>query len=283
MEFIPITNPAVLRSPNPETKNIIDTCLKGYYINSKKEKISIKEELDLSLANTKSYPPDYNYAYDNSDFTPGNKQGLISIHNESTVDACYRLVQQENKSNVCALNFGNSIHPGGLFATNARAQEESICRCSSLYYSLIQKHEFYEYNRQNTKGEASNYLIFSPNVPIWKKNDFTLLDKPILASFITSAAVDCLSVRKGINIDETNDSRIQTILKCCIENNVEHIILGAFGCGAFHNNPKKISNCFKKYLVEQNMKSYFETVTFSIYGDQNNLKVFRDTFRDKPC
>ena len=280
--FIPITNQAVLRSSNPETKSVVDACLKGYYINSKNEKVLIKEYLNFTLLNTKSYSPNYQYEYDKKDLISGTKNGVISIRYESTIDACFRLFRQENKTNVCALNFGNSTHPGGLFATNARAQEESLCRCSALYYSLLQKSEFYEYHKQNSKGEASNYMIFSPNVPVWKKNDFTILDQPIFVSFVTSSAVDCLSVSKGINIDETNDSRIKTILKCCIENNVENIILGAFGCGAFHNNPRKIANCFKKWLVSENMKSFFDSITFAIIGDKMNLNVFAKTFGVSP-
>ena len=272
----PITYDRMLNSCNPNTKDAVDTMLRGSYKNSKKQEVSIKQELEFCLKNTRSYPPRFPYKYE-SEALVGENACKVEIRKETTIDACYRLVVGEGLKNVCALNFANAFCPGGGVAGYAVAQEEECCRVSALYYSLIQKPDFYEYHKNNCSYEASDYMIFSPEVPIWKNGEYEVLDEPFTASFITSAAVN---TRHGPIKDSAkiNDQRIKVILECAIENNMEHLVLGAFGCGAFRNDPHDIANSFKKYLYEEGMAKFFKSVTFSIVGYAPNIEVFHEVF-----
>ena len=276
--IIKITDEYMIDSVNPATKDVVDTMMSGKYINTKKEEVSIQKELDFCLKNTKSFPPDFIYKYD-TEMTNYGYDCKVEIRKETTIDACYRLVVGEGLKNVCALNFANAFQPGGGVSGYARAQEEECCRASALYYSLIQKPDFYEYHIDNCNDDASDYMIFSPEVPIWKHKKYEVLDKPFTASFITAAAVNTYGCCTSENSEEINDHRIKVILECAIENGAENLVLGAFGCGAFGNDPYDVSGSFKKYLYDEGMMGCFKSVTFSFVGKHGNIKAFSEVFQ----
>lgn len=267
----------LLRCQNDETKDCFRSCIRGYYINNHDKNVSIKEQINNCLMNTQSYPPETEF-----ELPPLEKKdkGIIEIRNESTLRAAYRLVVEEKKEEVCALNFANGFHPGGGVIYNANAQEETLCRSSALYCSLIEKNDFYDYHIAEDTNLASNYLIFSPSCPTWKIDNYEKLDQPFLVSYITSAAVHNRDVQSREQIREIHDKRIKAILECAIENGVKNIILGAFGCGAFRNNPEDIAGSFKHWLIDENLKDYFETISFSIIErkDSRNIDAFSNVF-----
>lgn len=270
------------RCRNADTKEILKSCSRGYYVNDQNKDVQISDQIHNCLINTKSYPPDFIF-----ELPPLEKKekGTIEIRNETTIRGALRMVVEEKKENVCALNFANANHPGGGVLFHAKAQEESICRSSALFYSLIQKNDFYEYHHELDSNVASNYLIFTPDCPTWKVDNDTL-DNPFLVSFVTSAAVHNYDVQTREEIRQIHHERIKAILYCSICNGVKNIILGAFGCGAFRNSPEDIAQSFKYWLVDQNLKDYFESISFSIIERKDsrinsqlrNIDVFADAF-----
>lgn len=141
---------------------------------------------------------------------------------------------------------------------------------------------FYEYHRNHYKefgDAASNALIYSPDCPTWIV-DKTVLDQPFIASYITSAAID----NSGRFYDrekakEIHDKRIESIINCAIVNGVKNIVLGAFGCGAFHNNPDDVSESFRRCLIDDEKRFYFDSISFSIIGYNTiNIDAFANAF-----
>jgi len=66
-----------------------------------------------------------------------------------------------------------------------------------------------------------------------------------------------------------------------VENNIDNLILGAFGCGAFANDPQMVSKIFKKILIDEGYFKYFINVHFAIFTmphETKNLYQFKDTF-----
>lgn len=266
----------MLDCQNSQARDCLSSLASGYYTNKKGENVEI--DYNYCLTNTKSYPPNYEFKNIKED---GGCKGIIQLRVESTLDACHRLVVLEGKENVCALNFANPFKPGGGFDVNARAQEETLCRSSALYWSLIQKLDFYEYHIKQNKPESSSYTIFSPECPTWKLGDYSKLDKPYFVSYITSAAVINRETLDRDYVISCNDEKIRRILLTAIENGVKHLILGAYGCGAFCNDPEDIAKIFKKYLIEQNLKSHFDEIVFSIIGyTTTNYDVFSKVFNE---
>ena len=68
-----------------------------------------------------------------------------------------------------------------------------------------------------------------------------------------------------------------------IENNVDAIILGAFGCGAFHNPPKVVAKAFKTVLLEKRYSNAFYNVIFAVKRSGiycENINVFEMIFKE---
>ena len=93
----------------------------------------------------------------------------------------------ENGFQPLALNFANGIHPGGGFLNGARAQEEVLCRSSALYLTL-EGDPMYEHHRKRGTQDSTDWVIYSPEVPVFRNDDGSVVDQTWLLSFITCAA-----------------------------------------------------------------------------------------------
>ena len=73
-------------------------------------------------------------------------------------------------------------------------------------------------------------------------------------------------------------SRIKRILDVAYLNNKEVLILGAYGCGAFHNPPEVVSKIFKELLANYD----FEIVEFAVYtfDDTTNYDIFKNVIEE---
>ena len=74
------------------------------------------------------------------------------------------------------------------------------------------------------------------------------------------------------------ESRIKFIVDIAEEQQVETLILGAFGCGVFGQDPKEVAQLFKKYL---NNTSYIQKVIFAIPNSSRdfNYAIFKRIFQ----
>src|SRR5687768_13353243 len=115
-------------------------------------------------------------------------QTTFETRNESTFSAARRLVERYGPECVAALNFASAKNPGGGFLNGSQAQEESLSRSSALYSSLLRAWEFYERHRASPSLLYSDAMIWSPDCPIFRQDDGTLLDEPQSVGFITSPA-----------------------------------------------------------------------------------------------
>lgn len=68
------------------------------------------------------------------------------------------------------------------------------------------------------------------------------------------------------------ERRIRKIVKLAAYKKNNVLVLGAFGCGVFNNNPKEVARIFAKVLVNEGLKDYFKLVVFPIYKDDKCKK-----------
>jgi uncharacterized protein (TIGR02452 family) len=203
----------------------------------------------------------------------------VVVTNESILQAAYRL----KNGNYCALNFANATECGGGFQQGSIAQEETIARSSALY-PVIKDSTYYTIHQQNKLDYFyTDTVIYSKDIPIFKTDNGSLIE-PYNVSFITAAAPMRFSIEALLDLDPDKlddqlekifESRMERILKVAAINGHKNIILGAWGCGAFGNDPYMVAIQFKKAL-SKNM--HFENVLFPIYGDKNNLEIFKEVF-----
>ena len=183
---------------------------------------------------------------------------------------------------IAVLNFANPIHPGGGVKRGAKAQEEDLCRRSSLLLSLESKaaKPYYEYNMNCDRYLSSEAIIISPNVEIIKDENYIPLSKSVLVDVITCAA-PIYSLHALPSNTESQEmhkqhyqifyQRIYRMLKCCAYFGYQNLVLGAWGCGAFGNDAMVVSQLFHQALEirEPNgiaMKDHFSTIDFAVHG-----------------
>ncbi len=178
------------------------------------------------------------------------------------------------------LNFMSAWTPGGGVKKGSRAQEEDLCRRSSLYLSLIsdEGQQLYKYNHENCPGISCNYMLLSPKVEIIKRSNGEWLDQSMTCAVLSSAAprlCDGLQI-DALKLEETLRSRIKGILQVAAKYGYKHLILGAWGCGAYRNDPVQISRIFHYELMK--MTGYFDTVEFAVCGKESNYECFKRAF-----
>jgi uncharacterized protein (TIGR02452 family) len=183
------------------------------------------------------------------------------------------------------LNFANAHHPGGGFLIGARAQEEALCRASTLYASISSEkaREMYRYNNTHPGAVESDYMLLSPEVCVFRDIGCEPLERPFRTAVLTAPAPN----RRGAalfaseaRIRETFLRRIRIILRVAVDRGYRNLVLGAWGCGAFGNDPGMVAECFRTALAGDGFGRAFDTVVFAVYGkpDGPNLQAFRGVF-----
>ena len=164
---------------------------------------------------------------------------------EVTCEDSFEAAKRLNEPMV--MNFANAHNPGGGFRLGASAQEEALCRCSTLYSSISSKtaSEMYRYNNTHISMVESDYMLYSPEVWVIRGSDLQLTANPFKVSVMTIPAPN----RRG----------------------------------AFGNSPKKVSQYFRKVLKDEGYEKCFNHIVFAVYGspEGKNVKAFRETFADK--
>lgn len=177
----------------------------------------------------------------------------------------------------CLLNFASFKNPGGGFLVGSMAQEEALCHESFLYNVLLTKQEeFYEVNKKmDTYALYSNRAIYTPNVL------FERSGKKAITDVITCACPNYGAAQtKGITEQENNKvlkDRIHYILSIMSQYPLERIILGAYGCGAFRQNPKTVARIFKEEIKTVFRNKQLEIV-FAIPKGNGNYEAFKEEF-----
>ena len=198
---------------------------------------------------------------------------------------------------IAVHNFASATNPGGGVERGANAQEECLCRCSNLFFCLNTPDmwaSFYTPHRNAQNPIHNDDIIFTPGVTVFKTDTAIpkLMDEKdwYTVDVITCAAPN-LRERPSNNYNtgdgkkrifmkdsellKLHEKRLKRILDVAVMQGVDTIILGAFGCGAFSNNPEVVALAAKN-VVKNYLKS-FQNIEFAIYcspRDTQNYKIF---------
>ena len=252
----------------------------GFY-DYKGKKIPVEKELEESIKSTFTIAPN---DWDAILKTPiENKfETEIITKNCSTIEA---IIQEEN-GKICVLNFASAKNPGGGFLGGASAQEESLARSSNLYDTQIKDKTMYDFNRNQSSFLYSEYMIYSPNVLFWNYDNGDYFEKPFVADVITAPAPNKGAMLQHDRKDEIAKTeevfkkRMDKVLAIAAKQNIETLILGAWGCGVFRNEPKDVAQLFKEIIAEK-YAGAFKKIVFAIFSNSDKkptLKIFEDTF-----
>lgn len=268
----------------------------GYYEKNGKRimlKLSAKEMKEIQV-----YLPDEVKRNTNrEDFKPPFVLGGRCGHGCENIDA-FALARKrmedtfftKESPRVLVLNLANPVNPGGGVRNGARAQEEDLCRKSSLLLSLESEtaQKYYRYNQSLHTYMGSDALMITPQVEIIKDENGELLDETVVVSVLTCAAPMVSRGKEGMSEAEYEEmfyNRIMGMFKCVAYLGYKNLILGAWGCGAFGNDAHIVSDLFYKALKEINYnnrgeKDLFQHIDFAVLDRTEIQYNFKEFYRN---
>ncbi|MFD9391903.1 TIGR02452 family protein [Streptomyces sp. NPDC060000] len=192
---------------------------------------------------------------------------LVEVTGESSLEAAGRLA---GAGPVAVLNFASARNPGGGYLNGAQAQEEALCRASALYTCLLTAREFYDHHRAHRDPFYTDRVIHSPAVPVFRDDRGRLLDEPYAAGFLTSAAPNAGVVlrtapERASELPHALAVRAERVLETAAAHGYRRLVLGAWGCGVFRNDPAQVAGAFRALLGPGGrFERTFEHVVFGV-------------------
>ena len=203
----------------------------------------------------------------------------------------FEAAQAYSNDQTCVLNFASATSPGGGVVRGAAAQEECLCRCSTLYANISMRKvwmTFYKVHWEQNNRLYNDDCIYTPNVVVFKTD--TQEPKLMLqedwwnVNVISCAAPNLRPDRNGkmhvhISGKELYDlhvKRMRRILSIAAMKENDVVILGAYGCGAFRNPPEIVVYAMQQVVEE--FRFHFRTIEFAVYcspRDEHNYQVFQ--------
>ena len=111
----------------------------------------------------------------------------------------------------------------------------------------------YARHAQSHDALYTSSAIYTPDVPVFRDDAGQLLDTPYLAAFITALAVNAGVVlardpSRRNAVTATMRERIARVLAIAAVHGHTALVLGAWGCGVFQNDPAEIAGLFATAL-----------------------------------
>lgn len=263
-------------------RQTVDILEGGEYSLLVRTNVSIADSLARACEGTTLYSPDcFAEVFAKLDTARGRFATEFLVENATTLSAARRLVDADGSLDPLCLNFASAKNPGGGFLGGSRAQEESLARASGLYVCINPISEYYDTNRSCGTSLYTHHMIYSPKVPVFRDDNDELIPAPYLASFVTAPAVNAGAVRqnepqRAALIESTMLERIERVLAVALLHGHDTIVLGAWGCGVFKNEPADVARWFHRHLAEnERFKGAFRNVVFAVLDRSNNKSTFR--------
>ena len=224
------------------------------------------------------------------------KNAEITVTKERTLQCAQRFHKENPQFKIAVHNFASATNPGGGVTRGSSAQEEALCRCSTLYPCLdywLMKRDFYTFHKQRNDLRYTDTCIFTPDVMVvksdvafpqrlneneWFKVDVITCAAPNLREkpYNRMNPGSAKSIRvSDMELLEIHKKRARKILSVAVENHEDIVILGAFGCGAFQNSPMVVAKAYNEIVAE--FKNCFEKICFAVYCPPKDSKNY-DTF-----
>jgi len=213
-----------------------------------------------------------------------NKAGAVTVTKSRTYEAAMRLSDTYPGRKIAVLNFASATKPGGGVINGSSAQEESLCRCSTLYPTLDRRflwQSYYDVNRAAGDVLHTDACIYSPGIVICK-TDENFPERMAQEDWVTVDVISCAAPNlrntpanlynpengQAVSIlpadlQRLHEQRARAILAVAADNGVDILVLGAFGCGAFRNDPRVVAKAYANVLKD--CHRYFDLIEFAIF------------------
>ncbi|MFF8726566.1 TIGR02452 family protein [Streptomyces sp. NPDC015171] len=262
---------ARLRGIATETERIVAA---GRYRAPDGREVPLAEAIEAARAGTRMFGPAPVPAA-----SAREADTVFEVTGESSLEAARRLAGAP----VAVLNFASARNPGGGYLNGAQAQEEALCRGSALHTCLLTARAFYDHHRADRDPFYSDRVIHSPAVPVFRDDRGRLLAEPYSAGFLTAAAPNAGVIRRTApervaELPGALAARAERVLETAAAQGYRRLVLGAWGCGVFRNEPAQVAGAFRAALGPGGrFARTFEHVVFGVL-DRTPEAAVREAF-----
>ncbi len=261
-------------------KQTLEISETGYYLAPSGATINISVEVQESKRDTQLWTPAQLESLLSSAPATTGAPPEVSVIDAKTQTAA-RALYAQGETDLVALNFASAKNPGGGFLRGAKAQEEDLARASALYVTQLTAREYYNANRACRHMLYTDHMIYSPRVPFFREGR-ALIDEPFLTSVITAPAPNAGQAKRkgqGKGVQEALHKRAGMVLALAQEKGHRTLLLGAWGCGVFRNDPNMVAQAFKTWLIDPRFAGAFSKVIFAVPKDKtSNYGTFAAKF-----
>ena len=255
----------------------------------------LKEAVKASIAQTKIYMEG-----DTPALPPERvDKARVLVNKYKTLEYAYLAHHEHPDAKITVHNFASATHPGGGVRKGSRAQEECLCRTTTLLPALeteTNKKGYYDFHWNRHDARYTDTCIYTPGIVAVKTDDDLprRLDRSdwMRIDVITCAAPNLRALpSNGMNpttgkpikmsddvLQKLHERRARQILSIAAANGTDILVLGAFGCGAFQNNPRVVAKAYASVLPE--FLHQFDAIVFAVYcaeRERNNYVAFYNT------
>ncbi|UKY54375.1 TIGR02452 family protein [Streptomyces inhibens] len=271
---------ARLRGMAQETERIVAT---GGYRAPSGRLVEIAAAVERARAGTLMYGPEP-VAVEAP--APGARTTVFEVTGEGSLTAGRRLAEAGGGP-PAILNFASARNPGGGYLNGAQAQEEALCRGSALYTCVREVPEFYAAHRAEPSPFYSDRVIYSPGVPVFRDDRGNLLEVPYEAGFLTAAAPNAGVIARQRpaevgRVPAALAARAERVLEAAAAGGHGQLVLGAWGCGVFRNEPADVAGAFAAALLNGGrFAGRFDRVVFAVLDrreDSPTRAAFAEVF-----
>ncbi len=253
---------------------------------------ALSASIPIAKKNTTVFYEDDYPAFDSSKI----KETVVTVSGDRSYQAAMKLHRENPDAKIAVMNFANAFQAGGGVTTGASAQEECLCRTSTLYpllYRRTLRDSYYKHHYDLKTAKATDSLIYTEGVIICKTDEDLPKRMPqadwVTVDVITIAAPD-LRDKSNVHVPLVDGGtymnnaelfgyhvkRAIHMLTCAASKGADVLVLGAFGCGAFQNDPEVVARAYKTALQE--FPKVFKQIEFAVYcppSGSRNYDLFK--------
>ncbi|MFJ1735746.1 TIGR02452 family protein [Streptomyces sp. NPDC088254] len=284
---------ARLRGIARETEEIVAA---GSYRASDGREVPLAAAVEAARAGTRMTGPGAVPLPASALLAAGARRPHIEVTGESSLQAARRLTDGADQADgpgasVAVLDFASARNPGGGYLNGAQAQEEALCRASALHTCLLQARGFHDHHRAHRDPFYSDRVIHAPAVPVFRDDRGRLLDEPRTVGFLAAAAPNAGVVlrtepERAGELPRALAVRAERVLETAVAYGYDRLVLGAWGCGVFRNDPTQVAAAFRALLGPGGrFERAFGQVVFAVLDrtpGQRALSAFEQAFQVQP-
>lgn len=211
----------------------------------------------------------------------------IVLRNQDTLEATFDLHRRRKESEkpVLVLNFANPHRPGGGIRSKPGTQEEHLCVKTTLLCSLETEKAwpFYQVNLDCGTQSQTDTILYSPNTMVIRNPDLSLREDPFPIAVMTVSApiASRMEPEELPDLENILRKRIHGMIRTAIEEGYTRLVLGAWGCGNFGNDPELVAKLFHQVLMESNpvtgisIVDYFEEIAIAVFDNSAEQRWYQ--------